>query len=366
MIKLFQGDPLSEIKTIYFDESGFTGTDLLNPEQPHFCVVSSDIDDAVAQKILHSSFPHYQGKEFKFNNLWRRPTNREGFTAFAKNLHDLSENIFIHLNDKKFVALSKIVDFLVEPVVSGAGYDFYADGFNRHYLNMFHYGLILFDEKNLYDDLVENYCQFSRFPTEEALNHLQVELRKMSETCSDELTPYIGSASLGANSFHQHSNLDTFGSSNDIQLTSVLASIAYWRSKSDLDFAVIHDQSSNLFKQLGTWEKITSVDTPKGVILDGQGEPVQYPLRIVSTELVDSKEHWTIQLCDMFAGMALRRLSQKNTLEEKEFIESWCSGGIENIIFNGIRPEPDFGNGGPKRNSGPDSVDQFTEIVFRK
>ena len=61
------------LRTIYFDESGYTGYDLLNSDQPIFSVASSDIDDGEAHAILRDSFPNYQGAEFKFSRLWKPP-----------------------------------------------------------------------------------------------------------------------------------------------------------------------------------------------------------------------------------------------------------------------------------------------------
>lgn len=64
-------------KTLFFDESGYTGYDLLNPDQPIFCIASSDIGDQEAQAILEGSCPGYQGAEYKFSQFWRRKSRRK-------------------------------------------------------------------------------------------------------------------------------------------------------------------------------------------------------------------------------------------------------------------------------------------------
>ena len=53
-------------KTLYFDESGFTGYNLLDPNQPVFTIASSDLGDQEAADILRAAFPRYQGHEYKF------------------------------------------------------------------------------------------------------------------------------------------------------------------------------------------------------------------------------------------------------------------------------------------------------------
>ena len=50
-------------RTIYFDKSGFTGYNLLDPAQPIFVVASAAIDEKRAAEILSEAFPGYQGPE---------------------------------------------------------------------------------------------------------------------------------------------------------------------------------------------------------------------------------------------------------------------------------------------------------------
>lgn len=56
-------------KTLYFDESGYAGSNLLDRDPSVFAIASSDIGDAVAEAILKDSFPRYRGREFKFSNI---------------------------------------------------------------------------------------------------------------------------------------------------------------------------------------------------------------------------------------------------------------------------------------------------------
>ena len=72
-------------RTIYCDESGFTGYNLLDPAQPVFAVASAVVDERRAEEILKHSFPRYQGPEFKFANIWGS-RNRAGLLTFASHL----------------------------------------------------------------------------------------------------------------------------------------------------------------------------------------------------------------------------------------------------------------------------------------
>lgn len=96
------------MKTIYCDESGFTGYNLLDPAQPVFTVASACVEEAVALDLLKSSFPKYQGTEFKFSNLWRGG-NRAGLIAFAESVAKMEHCPFAYYIDKKFGVLSKLL-----------------------------------------------------------------------------------------------------------------------------------------------------------------------------------------------------------------------------------------------------------------
>lgn len=116
------------VRTIYFDEAGYTGYNLLDPVQPIFAIASVDIDEQLASDILQNSFPKYQGDEFKFSNIWRSG-NRAGLGRFCASLEQYADKAFCYAINKRFSVLTKAVDFLIEPYMTDSGYDFYGEGF---------------------------------------------------------------------------------------------------------------------------------------------------------------------------------------------------------------------------------------------
>ncbi len=149
-------------KTIYIDESGFTGANLLDPQQPFFVVASADIPEDQSEQILRASFPGYQGDEFKFQNIWKSNRGRKNLVNFATHLNNLGNNTFTWMADKKLVALTKVVDFLIEPIIHDAGYNFYADGFCWKYTNYIYYGFNEFAAPDVLESVIHAYQRFSR------------------------------------------------------------------------------------------------------------------------------------------------------------------------------------------------------------
>ena len=93
------------VRTIYCDESGFTGYNLLDPVQPVFAIASADIAEGRAAAVLRDSFPRYQAHEFKFSNIWSSK-NRAGFLRFAAHLQEFANSSFIYIADKRFAVLN--------------------------------------------------------------------------------------------------------------------------------------------------------------------------------------------------------------------------------------------------------------------
>ncbi len=356
---------MQEVKTIYFDESGFTGYNLLDPQQPIFTLASSDIEEEAAEKILVETFPNYKGDEFKFSNIWRQDRHKRRLPVFAAHLAGLGDRAYIWMLDKKFVALTKIVDFLIEPFMTDAGYDFYTDGFCWKYTNYIHFGITQFGEPELLDRILSIYQDFSRNPTVEQLSSLQQQLELMAASVTNEPKIFLEQMALGAKLFREYHNIETFKSSNELHVTSMLASVGHWRQTYEADFEIVHDATASFFRHKELWEKITNNNVPNQMHPLGDGSFVEFPLRVISTTPVDSKDSYVVQFCDVLAGLAARHFGPGTPMENKKLLADVIEAGMGAITYNGIQPAPVFPDQiPPKRLKGPDAVNKMTAIIY--
>lgn len=356
---------VSITKTLYFDESGYTGYNMLDPDQPIFTLASSDVDDKEAEEILRRSFPDYRGAEFKFTNIWRSGRHRERLVDFATHLGQLDHRAYLWMLDKKFVVLTKIVDFLIEPYITDAGYDFYSDGFCWKYTNYIHFGIENFGEPELLDRLLTVYQDFSRSPSGEALTVLQNQLNLFVKSVPEELQVFFDQMALGAQLFEEYNNLKTFKSTNEVHVTSMLAVVGHWRNNYSEDFKIVHDASANFFRHKEMWENITNNNVPKQMHPLGDGSSVEFPLRVTSTEPVDSKDSCAVQFCDVLAGLASRHFVPTTDEKSRVLLERVVDAGLNSISYNGIQAAPIFPDQiPPKKLNGPDAVDRMTSIMF--
>lgn len=351
-------------KILYFDESGFTGYNLLDENQPVFVIASADIEPCVSKNILQTAFPSYQGSEFKFSNIWRSG-NKAGLPTFSRELEASTGNAFVWMIDKRFAVLTKIVDFLIEPTITKSGYDFYADGFCWKYTNYIHFGITQLGEPELYPSLIRVYQNFSRAPSRSNLVNLQTQLGIMASSVNEELKVFFEQMSVGAERFEQYSNLERFRGSDELYVTSMIAAIGHWRQRHTEDFLVVHDASAHFFRHRDLWERITNNSVPTQLHPLGDGSFVEFPLRVASTTAIDSEANYSIQLCDILAGLAARHFDSRLESEDRELLSRTIEAGLNSIDYNGIRPDSIFPDHiPPRRLGGPDAVDRMTRIIF--
>jgi hypothetical protein len=174
-------------KILYFDESGFTGSNLLDPAQPYFSIASTDFEPELAKQILQASFPKYQGPEYKFVRVWQSQRSRNGLVTFCNKVAEHGYRTHTWTVQKEYGVLTKIMDYLVEPMTTAAGYDFYDEGFCWRYANILHYELKLHVSPEFLRSILADYLEFSRDPTLRSLERLQFQLALKANSTPEDV-----------------------------------------------------------------------------------------------------------------------------------------------------------------------------------
>mgnify|MGYP000557229709 CR=1 FL=1 len=344
---------------IFFDESGYTGRNLLDPVQPLFVIASCRISEVEAAAILNDAFPRFKGAELKFSDVWRR--NRRGVIAICKALGDRAKDVFVWQVDKKFCVLLKMIDFLIEPVAYDAGFDFYKNAYAFKYANYIYIGLALIGSPELYDATVRAYLAFAREPSDPALERLRFQLELFASSAPEEIRFFFSTALVGMQLFHKHSNIATFDDTLEIYLTSMLASVAYWAERATDELDLFHDQSSSFFARKEMWDALMSKEVKEQWHPVANGPPVKFPLPVRSTTSLNSKASAGVQVCDLIAGLSAKIHTRPE--EERETIDAILQTGFAEVTVNGLKPGTTFPEGGPERRDGPDPVDLMTQIL---
>lgn len=101
---------------IYFDESGFTGTNLLNQNQTVFTYAAVGLDNKKAEELISIIKTNYptQAQELKFKN-YSKSSKCEDFCLFVINL--LKDYSRVVVFDKKFALCAKFFEYMFEPAI---------------------------------------------------------------------------------------------------------------------------------------------------------------------------------------------------------------------------------------------------------
>jgi Protein of unknown function (DUF3800) len=125
-------------KTIYADESGSTGENLLDHSQPVFAVAAVNIDTETSTSILQrvvAELPTGHG-EPKYSSLSRTRRGRQALLRAFEGMPRGAANFYIA--HKKFVAEAKMVDLLIENAAYDLGIDINSDGTTVGLANLLH------------------------------------------------------------------------------------------------------------------------------------------------------------------------------------------------------------------------------------
>ncbi|MEO6846124.1 MAG: hypothetical protein ABI254_02620, partial [Chthoniobacterales bacterium] len=127
---------MSEIIKISFDESGYTGQQLLDPDQIVYCLASVQFKESEACDFLNIFADRTQG-EYKYSKLKKAKRNQQLFLTLLNDIRLHSSSCKLYAIHKPFMVVSKIIDNIYEPLAHEDGIDFYKDRAALAFANMF-------------------------------------------------------------------------------------------------------------------------------------------------------------------------------------------------------------------------------------
>jgi len=287
------------MKQIFIDESGYTGEDLLNEDQPFFVLASLDLEEAKCKQYKKIFFHEVKAHELKYSSLKKLKKQQEMVLDFLVEFLKFEDNYRISIAHKKYVLVQKLVDFLIEPYMFELGEDLYKNGQNIALSNMLYYCLPKFGGKSFFNNLLTKFQKFMREKSIQNYKELFFQINLVyGDKLLDELLDYVRPADkiIG----HKIINLIP-PNSLDLSFTFGLNMMAQWRDKIDDEIVLIHDQTSNMTNQVKEWEAVMSSDIDPQ-ILGWDRRILKLPINIKKTRFSSSKDWAGLQLADILAG----------------------------------------------------------------
>lgn len=324
--------------TVYMDESGFTGEDLLCPEQPIFVHVSTTLTDAECAALHEEHFTGTQGHELKHKNLSKRPSGQNRVAGLINSVRELKK-CTVWACHKEFTLLTYLVDLWVEPAMRQDGIDLYKDGGNLGLCNMAYYCLRAFQGDQFLRGHLRRFQHMMISRTMKSYREFWRELYRdydrTDKRTKDILVYFLGGEmKLGPSQLREIPRRAL-----DPALTTVAETCGYWRKGTDAPITLVHDKSSSLAKDRWLWDLLASPDIePRTIGIPGR-EAV-YPLNVVQTRFQDSRTHLQLQICDLIAGATAMWCRQFIVLPtKKEYVKQLGNAGIESLRIGAIWPE---------------------------
>ena len=112
-------------RTLYFDESGNTGPNLMSPQQPIYTLASHDASESVAIEILKNVFGKVPERELKANRLKKSKTGQLRMIQIILALDTSGVSRRGYVADKAFCLSNKLFDTFVETGLHQAGENAY-------------------------------------------------------------------------------------------------------------------------------------------------------------------------------------------------------------------------------------------------
>lgn len=281
------------------DESGYTGFDLLNPEQRFQGATAIAIEEDDARRLIREHFPKLQATELKYRALARRPSNHPRLLALQRDL--LNEyKCVTYICDKRYLLLLMFLDYAVEPFYYERKLDFYENGQNYALASLLYTaGPTLFG-RNAYDNLLTSFQRAVKEKTPRALGDLIAAARNCRW---QELPEVLGPLALYA-APECLTAIATPGVSTDAALIVLQSLISRMEAMTDGPYYVEHDQSKNLLTYHDFLQRY--IDHDEAVTFrQSEIASLTFPLKLQRVSQVDSKESPAVQLADILIGAAI-------------------------------------------------------------
>lgn len=309
---------------VYFDESGNTGQNLLDDNQPIYILASNNLTDLEVQEILSPLTSN--GIELHFKQIKKYHKYQQQLVEVLNHkLIDFSRIKYSYAN-KKFVLVCHIVDQLIEPVFYKSGIDLYKKGLNLTFSNaLYTFGVNAWDT-TLFNKFLNDFQVLIRVPSPENIEHFYnsaIELNKSVNNNEKELLePIIYSKRIIKGDF---SHLTKYAI--DLSLPTFTVLCDWWRIQLKENFDIVHDDS----KQIDFWKEyidfVSSIAKIKPMEVGYDYRKMNYPLAINSLILENSKLSKQIQFSDLIA-------SSLSYCVKKRHIDKDFQDDFANAIFN--------------------------------
>lgn len=321
---------------IHFDESGFTGNNLLHPQQKTFCYASVECAHEEAKDLVEHIIAKYkiQNGEIKGGKLVK---GLKGRRAIDEILTHMKGRYKVSVSDKKYALAGKFFEYIFEPALSEVNSIFYNINFHRFIANMLH---VEFSVRGaMAEELFEDFENLMRTGNFDGLKKL------FSSTKEEGISPVLESICDFAiyNKESVIEELDGYAGEGagkwvlDLTNTALFSLLAQWGQEYD-SLTAFCDKSKPLSEDQTIFDVMINREDKKFSMLGGERSPITFNLS-EPINLVDSKDIHGVQLADAVAAAFVYACDPEN---QDEYAIKWRGLIEESVIFGSVFHDYDY------------------------
>lgn len=319
------------------DESGYTGFDLLNPQQRFQGAAAIAISDDDAAELIQKHFPRHQAPELKYRTLSRRPKSRPHLLALLRDVLQ-DHKCVAYLADKRFMLALMFCDYAVEPWYYKRGIDFYADGQNYSMASLLSIAGPTILGAEPFEDMLAAFQRAMKEKCSESLSALVAATRR---TNWREFPEAIGPLARDGCPDCLRA-IATPGLSTDIAMIVMQSLISRMEIMTDGPYRVEHDESKNLANYHDLIQAFID-HTDEVELRQTAIASFKFPLKLSEVSQVNSKDSPAIQLADVLIGAVIEAGNimtgqRTNGLDPNELLPLFRDDQLIHMI-----PDLDFG-----------------------
>lgn len=315
---------------LHFDESGFTGNNLLHKQQKIFCYASLECPHDEAKCFVEHIINKYkiQNGEIKGGNLLK---GVRGKRAIDEIIQNFKGRFKVSVSDKKYALAGKFFEYIFEPAISSVNSIFYNINFHRFISNMLH---VEFSVRGIMaEDIFEDFERLMRTGDFEGLKAL------FSASRNEGISPFLEQIY----DFAMHNKdsvvreLDGYAGEGagkwvlDLTNTALFSLLAEWGQEYD-QLTAYCDQSKPLSDDRDMFDIMVDREDKKLSHIADINSPITFNLK-EPIKLVDSKIVHGVQLADAIAGAFAYACDREN---QDEYAVKWRGMIEEHVIFGSV------------------------------
>ncbi|WIH05132.1 DUF3800 domain-containing protein [Xanthomonas translucens pv. graminis] len=321
---------------VYCDESGNTGTNLLDPNQPVFALASTTLDFAAAKSLVDPLLIRGQ-KEAKYAKVKSSAQGRSALINLFKSSLLTPAVATILMADKRFYLAVQLVDKLIEPPMHEAGIDLYARDGAVNLANLWHYAGNDIFRNGGWEQLLLAFKDALQLRTQEAFDRFDRMVIAAAHDVAPEMKHLVVALLQAQGRLPQF--LGIFPQAAFDPAVDVFIMIISMHMETEQGwFDVTHDASKPLVQQA---DLLMALMTPNAdpTVLGYGDRKMELPLRVSSLSFGNSVDLPQLQLADLLAGCAVDcLLAISGKREMLPFHREVLSTPFNDLFAGGILP----------------------------